>query len=190
MAKKESPIHVGHVLGQLQSGKVIVWIPTANSIVPMGFSQYIYQNTGSQLYGQNLNLAKGTSYECLVASPLSSGTSFTPVDHLGASTFDSRYRWGDPIANYVMHPDWTSSRTNGVPPRYTLRTDNPALEMCACVSTLSVAGGNPIPTFKNFPKGIFPRLVPSQKVLVAFYNSSINPIVFASVHSQKEWACV
>lgn len=184
---KESPIHKGLIVGIDTPPFVYVWIPTANSIVPNGFSQYLYDNTGGQLFGQNLGAAVDTAYKCTVASPLSSGSWFQTNETLGVSVFDNYYRQGDTIYDYRIFPDYMGHRGTSLPQSYTLKTDVPSATGCVCNQSLSLQYGNPTGKFGTIPIGQFPKLQKNQWVLVAFINSSINPVVFASLHSPESW---
>lgn len=184
---KESPIHKGLIVGHDLSNSVYVWIPTANCAVPNGFSQYLYENTGGQLFGDNLGQVIDSAYKCILASPLTSGSWFQSDETLGVSVFDNYYRPGDKIYDYRIFPNYQGHRGSSLNQSYTLKTDVPAASGCILNQTLSLPFGNKTNKLGTIPVGQFPKLQKNQWVLVAFVNSSINPVVFATLHSEAEW---
>jgi hypothetical protein len=181
----ESVIHKGLIVQMAEAGYAYVWIPTANSIVPLGFSEYLYENTGGQLYGTNLSDSIGTSYKCKIATSLTGGAWFHPNHTKGASVFDDYDH--NAAYDYRVFPDYQTHANSGVGNNYVLPTDMPTASGCVSVSTLSVIGGNQIPNLGTMPKGQFPMLEENQWVLVAFINSSTNPVIFARIPSDEEW---
>ena len=184
-----SPIHKGLIVDTTSClpGYAYVWIPTGNCIVPDGFSEYLHENTGGQLYGKALTEAIASAYLCKIASPLTSGSWFRESTIENASIFDD---FSDDVYDYRIHTDYQSHRNNGIAGSYTLPTDNPLSSGAVAVPTLSVTGGNTTHQAGTLPKGQFPILKSNQWVLVAFINSNTNPIIFASVHSDEAWETV
>lgn len=184
----ESIIHKGLIVNTTcEPGYAYVWVPTGKSSVPDGFSEYMYQNTGGTLYGKSLSDAIDTAYKCKIASPLTAGAWFRVLTGKGASAFDD---FSDTAVPLSLMANYQGSGNNGVPESYTLKTDNPASSGAVSVSTLSVAGGNTTNHIGNIPKGTFPVLKPNQWVLIAFINSSSNPVIFASLHSDEAWETI
>lgn len=183
----KSSLHIGMVIQEhVEPGFVLVWLPTANSVVPPGFSEYKYKNTGGQLYGENLTKALESSYLCRVASPLTSGTWWRALNEKGASVFDD---YSDNPRAYPIEPYAQTSHTSGIN-GYTFDSDFGALRGVVATSTLSLAGGNPTHNIGTQEKGIFSRLRENQWVLVAFLDEGMNPIVINSVHSPEAWKVV
>ena len=181
----ESPIHKGLIIQEAEPGYAYVWIPTGKSTVPLGFSEYLYENTGGQLYGNNLSKAISSSYLCRIATNLSAGAWFYANHSKGASVFDDYDH--EAAYDYRAFPEYQTHGNNGMPTNYVLPTDIPSASGAVSVSTLSVVGGNSIPNLGTLPKGDFPMLEANQWVLVAFINSSINPVIFASMPSVEAW---
>lgn len=183
-----SPIHRGLVINTTCApGYAYVWIPTGKSVVPDGFSEYLYENTGGQLYGSALSEARESSYLCKIASPLTAGSWFRESPLTSASIFDD---YDDVAYDYRIMPDYQTHGNCGNQGSYTLPTDNPAVTGSVSVSTLSVTGGNSTHQVGTLPKGTFPVLTTNQWVLVAFIASNSNPIIFASLHSDEAWEVV
>lgn len=183
-----SPIHKGLIVNtECKAGYAYVWIPTGKSIVPEGFSEYLHKNTGGQLYGNSLNQAKGSSYLCKIASPLTSGSWFRESKSEIASIFDD---YSDIAYDYRIMTNYQTHGNCGNQKSYTLPTDNPFVSGAVSVGTLSVTGGNSTHTVGTLPKGSFPVLKTNQWVLVAFIESNTNPIIFASLHSDEEWKTI
>lgn len=188
---KESPIHKGLVvqLGQ-HPGLVKVWIPTANSIAPFGQSEYVHQNTGSALANVALSDAIATAYTCRVATPLTSGSWFKEVASRGASVFNHWFKDGDDIHDYRIACDYLPKHSNGLPRTLSYNSDTPAQSLCVVNPTLNQSGGTPLPNLGQMPPGNYPRLEVNQWVLVAFINSSIYPVVIASLPSEEAWSVI
>lgn len=187
MSDLVSPIHKGLIIEKHHKpGYVVVMIPTGNTIVPPGFSEYVYENSGGQLYGKNLENAKGTAYVCKVASPLTAGAWWRADPSRACSYFDDYY---NESRDYRITPNYQTRGNNGTS-SYTLSSDNPQASGIGSVSTLSVAGGTPKPSLGTMPKGDFPRLEINQTVIVAFVHSSINPVVLANLHSDEAWQVI
>lgn len=180
-------IHLGMVIDEhTEPGFALVWIPTANSVVPPGFSEYKYKNTGGQLFGSNLTAALESSYYCRVASPLTSGTWWRSLPEKGASVFDD---YSDNPRAYPIEPNAQTRHTSGIN-GYTFESDFGALKGVVATSTLSLAGGNPTHNIGTQEKGIFTKLKENQWVLVAFLDEGMNPVVINSVHSREAWEMV
>lgn len=183
-----SVIHKGLIINtNCPAGYAYVWIPTGNSTVPIGFSEYLYQNTGGQLHGGNLSDAIDSSYLCKIASPLTGGAWFHVPTGVGASVFDD---YSDIAYDYRIFHNYQTHGNNGVPSNYVLPTDLPATTGSISVSTLSLTGGNQTHRVGTLPKGNFPILEENQWVLVGFISSETNPIIFASLHSDEAWNVV
>ena len=181
----KSTIHKGLIISNnCDPGYALVWIPTGMSAVPDGFSEYLYENTGGQLYGSALQDAYESSYLCKIASPLTAGAWFKASETESASIFDD---YSDKAYDYRICTDYQTNRNNGTPASYSLPTDDQATSGAISVSTLSVTGGNPTHTIGTMPKGVFPMLQVNQWVLVAFINSNSNPIIIQSIHSDAAW---
>lgn len=181
----ESPIHKGLIISRAEPGYAYVWIPTGNSTVPIGYSEYLYKNTGGELHGKNLSQAIDSSYLCRIATNLSAGSWFYANHSRGASVFDDYDH--DAAYDYRVFHDYQTHGHNGVPSSYVLPTDTPSATGAVSVSTLSVIGGNQIPKLGTMPKGEYPILEENQWVLVAFLHSSSNPVIFASLPSIEAW---
>ena len=188
MAETRTGIHKGLVVAFGQHpGLVKVWIPTANSIAPLGNSEYLHQNTGSALTGSALADAIATSYTCRVATPLTAGAWFKEVPEKNASVFNHWYKDGDQIYDYRLALDYIPKHSNGLPRTLCYNSDTPSQSLCVVNPTLNQSGGTPIPNVGNLPPGNYPKLEVNQWVLVAFINSSLYPIVIASLPSQEAW---
>ena len=182
-------IHKGLVVQTGEGpGIVKVWIPTAKSIAPLGNSEYLHQNTGSALAGVSLSDAIATAYTCRVATPLSAGAWFKEVPQKGASVFNHWYKDGDAIHDYRIATDYMPKHTNGLPRTLCYKSDTPSQSLCVVNPTLNQSGGTPLPNLGQIPPGNYPRLEVNQWVLVAFINSSIYPIVIASLPSEEAWS--
>lgn len=185
---RDSPIHKGLVLGPgLVSGTVRVWIPTANSISPMGQVEYKHANTGSALHSSALSDAEASVYTCYVATPLHAGAWFKEVPERSASVFNHWYKTGDPVHDYRAYPEYTPARSSGLPSALSYKSDTPALTLAAVSPTLNQSGGTPLPNYGNLPPGNFPEVQANQWVLVAFINSSIYPYVITAINSEEAW---
>lgn len=183
-----SPIHKGLIINTTcDPGYAWVWIPTGKSVVPDGFSEYLYENTGGQLFGAGLSEARDSSYLCKVACPLTAGSWFRDSDMESASIFDD---YGDTAYDYRIHTDYQTHGNNGIAGSYTFPTDTPRVTGAVAVSTLSVTGGNTTHQAGTLPKGQFPVVKTNQWVLVAFIDGNSNPIIFASLHSDEAWQVV
>ena len=183
-----SPIHKGLIINTTcNPGYAWVWIPTGKSIVPDGFSEYLYENTGGQLFGSGLTDARNSSYLCKIACPLTAGSWFRDSDMEAASIFDD---YGDTAYDYRIYTDYQTHGNNGIAGSYTFPTDNPRTSGAVAVSTLSVTGGNTTHQAGTLPKGQFPIVKTNQWVLVAFIEANSNPIIFASLHSDEAWSVV
>lgn len=183
-----SPIHKGLIVSTTcEPGYAYVWIPTGKCIVPDGFSEYLHENTGGQLFGKFLQDAKSTAYLCKIASPLTAGAWFRESPTSNASIFDD---YSDTTRDYRIYTDYQTHGNSGNKGFYTLPTDNPQVSGAVAVSTLSVTGGNSTHQAGTLQKGIFPILKTNQWVLVAFITANSNPIIFASVHSDEAWLTV
>ena len=183
-----SPIHKGLIINTTcDPGYAWVWIPTGKSVVPDGFSEYLYENTGGQLFGSGLSEARDSSYLCKVACPLTAGAWFRDSDMESASIFDD---YGDTAYDYRIHTDYQTHGNNGIAGSYTFPTDTPRVTGAVAVSTLSVTGGNTTHQAGTLPKGQFPVVKTNQWVLVAFIDGNSNPIIFASLHSDEAWRVV
>lgn len=185
----ESPIHKGLIISlDTKPGYANVWIPTGKCAVPNGFGEYLYENSGGNLFGDALSMVKGSAYRCKIASPLTGGAWWYANDSKGASIFDDYDR--NTAYDYRIMYNYQTHGNNGAPAAYTLPTDNPAATGSVSVNTLSVSGGNPTIQIGTMPKGTFPSLKENQWVLVAFINSSSNPVIFSCLHSDEAWAVV
>lgn len=182
---QSSPIHKGLVIDTDNTpGYVKVWIPTSQCVVPNGFSEYMYENTGGQLFGSNLADAQGSAYRCKIACPLSAGAWFKASTTLGASIFDD---YSDTAYDYRLMYNYQTNKNNGNQPQYILPTDNPQVTGAVTAQTLSVTGGNSVHRVGTMPKGQFPILQKNQWVLVAFLAANTNPVVLMSLHSDEAW---
>lgn len=186
MSNTISPIHKGLILEDVptEPGYVIVMIPTCNTIVPPGFSEYIYENTGGGLHGKNLSNSKGTAYKCKIASTLTAGAWWRPDAGRACSYFDDFH---NNAVDHRLNPKYQTTGNNGNQGSYNMASDN---ALSGSVNTLSVAGGTPKPQLATMPKGDFPNLTGNQHVLVAFVNSSMYPVVTHSIHSDEAWRAV
>lgn len=185
----DSPIHKGLVVQvNSQPGMVKVWIPTANSIAPLGQAQYLHANTGSALTGTSLADAIATAYTCRIATPLSAGSWFKEIPERAASVFNHWYKSGDDIHDYRIATEYMPKHTNGLPRTLCYNSDTPAQSLCVVNPTLNQSGGTPLPNTGQMPPGNYPRLEVNQWVLVAFVNSSLYPIVIASLPSDEAWS--
>lgn len=184
---KTSPLHVGMVIDEeYEPGYAIVWIPTGKSYVPPGFSEYKYENSGGQLHGSNLDLAKGTSYKCKISSPLTSGSWWKSNPARGASVFDD---YSDEPLAYPLYPKAQSTKSSAIH-GYRLPTDNPRVSGAVATTTLSVAGGNPTHTVGTLPKGQFMKIRENQWVVVGFLFVGSDPIILNSIHSDEAWKAI
>lgn len=184
---KTSPLHIGMVIQEdAEPGYAKVWIPTGNSYVPQGFSEYKYENTGGQLYGENLSLAEGSAYRCKIASPLTSGAWWKSNPTMAASVFDDYS--DDPIA-YPLFPNAQTTKSTAIH-GYRLPTDNPRISGAVSTTTLSVAGGNGTHSVGTLPKGQFMKVRENQWVVVGFLHVGSNPIILHSLHSDEAWRAV
>lgn len=181
-------LHKGLVVQQCnEAGYVYVWIPTANSSVPSGFSEYLYQNTGGNLYGNDLSHAIQTSYKCKIASPVTGGAWFRESITEASSIFDD---YSDTPYFYPLMWNYQTHGNTGNRASYVMSSDNPAITGSVAVNTLSVAGGNSTHQKGTLPKGQFPIIETNQWVIVAFLEESINPVIIASLHSDEAWDVV
>lgn len=181
----ESVIHKGLIVNNITDpGFVYVWIPTGKSVVPDGFSEYLYENTGGNLFGNSLTQAIDSAYKCKIASPLTAGAWFRASASKGGSIFDD---YGDAVYPLTLMGNYQTTGCNGTPETYVMNTDCPAATGAVSVNTLSLAGGITTHRPGTLPKGEFPMLEPNQWVLVAFIHSSSNPVVIASLHSNEAW---
>ena len=182
-----SPLHIGMVIEEdFEPGYAKVWIPTANSYVPLGFSEYMYKNTGGQLYGENLSLAQGTAYRCRIASSLSSGAWWKANAGKTSSVFDD---YSDNPLTYQLYPYSQSSHSSSIH-SYRLPTDNPKVTGAVSTTTLSVTGGNSTHTIGTMPKGKFVKLKANQWVVVGFLHTGTNPIILSTMQSDEAWNVV
>ena len=166
-----------------EPGYAIVWIPSANSYVPFGFSEYMYKNTGGQLYGENLNLAQGTAYRCRIASSLSSGAWWKANASKNSSVFDD---YSDNPMPYMLYPNSRSSHSSAIH-SYRMPTDNPKVTGAVSTTTLSVTGGNRTHAIGTMPKGKFIKLRANQWVVVGFLHIGTNPIILNLMQSDEAW---
>ena len=184
----KSTTHKGLIISNnCDPGYAVVWLPTGNSTVPDGFSEYLYQNTGGQLYGAELQEVYESSYICKIACPLTSGAWFRASETESASIFDD---YNDIPYDYRICTDYQTFGNNGTPASYIFPTDNQMSSGAVSVSTLSVVGGNPTHTVGTMPKGFFPVLQVNQWVLVQFISSDSNPVITQSIHSDAAWRTV
>ena len=185
----DSPIHKGLIveLGE-HPGIVKVWIPTAKSIAPLGKSDYLHENTGSALKNISLSDAKATAYTCRVATPLKAGSWFKEIPERAASVFNHWFKLGDQVHDYRINTQYLPKHSNGLPRTLCLNSDTPAQSLCVVNPTLNQSGGTPLPNLGQLPPGEYPKLEVNQWVLVAFVNSSIYPIVIASLPSDEAWS--
>lgn len=185
----DSPIHKGLIvqLGQ-HPGIVKVWIPTAKSIVPLGMSEYLHENTGSALKDISLSDALATAYTCRVATPLTAGSWFKELPERAASVFNHWFKLGDDVHDYRINTQYLPKHSNGLPRTLCYNSDTPAQSLCVVNPTLNQSGGTPLPNLGQMPPGQYPKLEVNQWVLVAFVNSSIYPIVIASLPSDEAWS--
>lgn len=185
----DSPIHKGLVVETgMTPGLVKVWIPTAKSIAPLGFSEYLHENTGSALKDIALSDALATAYTCRVATPLTAGSWFKQLPAKAASVFNHWFRDGDDIHDYRINTEYMPRHSNGLPRTLCYNSDTPAQSLAVVSPTLNQSGGTPLPNLGQMPPGEYPRLETNQWVLVAFVNSSIYPIVIASLPSDEAWS--
>lgn len=78
--------------------------------------------------------------------------------------------------------------SNGLPRALCYNSDTPAQSLAVVSPTLNQSGGTPLPNLGQMPPGNYPRLETNQWVLVAFVNSSIYPVVIASLPSDEAWS--
>ena len=183
----ESPLHLGLVIMTCsEPGYAWVWIPSANSSVPIGFSQYLYENTGGQLYGNEYDKALQTSYKCKIATPLTAGSWWRADKSQNASIFDD---YSDKAQQYTLAWNYQTRGNGGMPTSYSLPSDSTKRGIVA-LNTLSLVGGNPIQQTGTLPKGIFPILEENQWVLVSFVNSLSEPIIINTVHPDEAWKVI
>lgn len=182
----DSGIYIGLVLNEAQPGFVNVWIPTLHGALTLGQFQYLYENTGGQLYGENLQKIQDSSVLCKVSSKITSGSWFKSLPDQGASVFDINHKDGN-IYDYRIAKNYTPKDGNGLPPTISWSAANPALNLSVCSNILQKCGGDSIPNLGNLPQGDFARVQGNQWVVVAFTKSSHYPIVLSCLQDENAW---
>lgn len=187
----EQVLYSGTALSYLGDGKVSVWIPLKGP-VPLGWSKWLYANTGSALDGSNLSMVENSSFICTISTPIGAGGWWKTLPEKGASFFGNGYREGQSIPYYPSLIDskgrdsYVARNYPAIPSKMILPQSMGASSYHA-VFTLQEIGGDPIPTIINPPKGKFAIPSPGHRVLVAFYDMNINPAVIALLPYEEEF---
>lgn len=182
----DSCIYKGKIVEKIDNATYKVLLPNDFGIVPIGSSERIGKNTGSDLYGKAYQDAKASALICKICTPLTSGSWFTYDEAKGLSVFSNKKTFEkEDYVDYRLYPDWQQRQGNGMR-NLEYKSSLPAFNNAVVQPILSQSGGIPIPNTGNLPKGIFPELKVDQDVLVAKIKGTTNGIILGSLPSDRE----
>lgn len=187
----ENFLYSGTVLGYLGNGYVSVWIPMKGPI-PDGLSKFLYANTGSVLDGANLSMCENVAFKCSIATPVKKNGWWRAMPDKAASYFGDGYREGDGIPFYPSLIDskgrdsYVARRHPPLPSRMEMPQSLPAANYHT-VFTLQEIGGDPIPNILNPPKGDYTLPGPGDRVLVAWRDRNLNPVIIGMLPYEEQY---